>query len=112
MRWQVCMPTTFVLHYPGRNPLAGVYHDVGEFLSRLQALIGDGAVHRHLHDALGSEDHSVQMIEVTAEARGLSHAWRAVIVMHVREGKFSEAWFHFDDQHALDDFLNSLARSR
>ena len=29
--------------------------------------------------------------------------------MHVRDGKFSEAWLHVDDQYALDDFLNSLA---
>jgi hypothetical protein len=28
--------------------------------------------------------------------------------MHVRDGRFSEAWFHFGDQYALDDYLTSL----
>jgi hypothetical protein len=28
--------------------------------------------------------------------------------MHVRDGQFCEAWAQFDDQYALDDFLNAL----
>jgi hypothetical protein len=31
-----------------------------------------------------------------------------VIVMHVRDGQFTEAWFQFDDQYALDEYLTSL----
>ena len=34
--------------------------------------------------------------------------WNAVIVMHVRDGQFTEAWFQFGDQYALDEYLNSL----
>jgi hypothetical protein len=50
----------------------------------------------------------VQLLTVTASAHGESHTWRAVVVMHVRDGKISEAWIHIDDQYALDDFVNSL----
>ena len=99
----------FVLHYPGRNPLAGTYTDVGEFLDKLGQLFEGGSVERELHDALGTDDHSIQLLSVTGTARGLSHTWRAVIVMHVTDGQFAEAWFHFADQYALDDYLNSLA---
>lgn len=98
----------FVLHYPGRNPLAGTYADVGQFLSRLAELFEGGTVQRELHDALGTDDHAVQLIRVTAETKGRSHTWNAVIVMHVRDGQFTEAWFHFGDQYALDEFLMSL----
>jgi ketosteroid isomerase-like protein len=98
----------FVLHYPGRNPLAGTYTKVEEFLARLERLFQGGTVKRRLHDALGTDDHAVQLLAVEAQAKGRSHSWNAVIVMHVRKGKFSEAWFHFDDQHALDEFLTSL----
>jgi ketosteroid isomerase-like protein len=49
----------FVLHYPGRSPLAGVYPDVGEFLARLGGLFEGGTVERTLHDALGTDDHSI-----------------------------------------------------
>ncbi len=98
----------FVLHYPGRNPLAGTYTDVGEFLTRLGRLFDGGTVERELHDALGTDDHAVQLLTVTGEAKGIAHTWNAVIVMHVADGQFTEAWFHFDDQYALDAFLSAL----
>jgi uncharacterized protein len=97
-----------VVHYPGRNPLSGSY-PVQDFLARFQALLGDGTVKRELRDALGSDHHAVQLLRVTASARGRSHAWNAVAVLRVREGRFSECWIHVDDQYALDAFLNSLA---
>jgi uncharacterized protein len=96
-----------VVHYPGRNPLAGS-HSVQEFLAKFEAVLKDGSLTRELHDALGTEDHAVQLLKVTASVGGRSHSWNAVAVMHVRDGKFSEVWLHVDDQYALDDFLNSL----
>lgn len=50
----------------------------------------------------------MQLLRVTAEAKGRSHTWNAVIVMHVRDGQFTDAWFHFGDQYALDEYLTSL----
>lgn len=97
-----------VIHYPGRNPLSGT-HPVQEFLSRFEALLGDGTLSRELHDALGSDDHAVQLLRVSASAQGRSHSWNAVAVLHVRDGRFCECWIHVDDQYALDEFLNSLA---
>lgn len=99
----------FVLHYPGRNPLAGTYTDVGQFLDRLDRLFEGGTVQRELHDALGTDDHAVQLLRVTAEAKRRLHTWDAVIVMHVRDEQFTEAWFHFRDQYALDEYLTALA---
>lgn len=98
----------FILHYPGRSPLAGTYTDVAEFLARLSRVFEGGAVERDLHDALGTDRHAVQLLRVTADVGGLSHTWEAVIVMHVEEGQFTEAWFHFRDQYSLDEYLNSL----
>jgi ketosteroid isomerase-like protein len=101
-----------VLHYPGRNPLAGDHRDLDDFVARFQGLMGeDGTVTRELHDALGSDDHAIQLLTVTANARGETHTWRATVIMHTRDGKISEAWIHVDDQYALDGFLNSLAGS-
>jgi ketosteroid isomerase-like protein len=96
-----------VVHYPGRNPVAGS-HSVQEFLAKFEAVLKNGSLTRELHDALGTEDHAVQLLKVTASVGGRSHSWNAVAVMHVRDGKFSEVWLHVDDQYALDDFLNSL----
>lgn len=69
----------FVVHYPGRNPLSGSYA-AREFLARFKQLLGDGTLTRELHDALGSDDHAVQLLRVTASARGRSHSWNAVAV--------------------------------
>jgi ketosteroid isomerase-like protein len=97
-----------VVHYPGKNPLAGSYRNVQEFLAKAETVFKDGTLKRELHDALGTDDHAVQLLSVTASVGEHSHSWNAVVVMHVRDGKFSEAWIHVDDQYALDAFLNSL----
>lgn len=97
-----------VIHYPGRNPLAGT-SGVDEFLAKFEGLLGTGTLVRELHDALGTDDHAVQLLRVTAHVGERSYSWNAVAVLHVRDGKFSECWIHVDDQYALDDFLNSLA---
>jgi ketosteroid isomerase-like protein len=97
-----------VIHYPGRNPLSGT-HSAQQFLSRFEALLGDGTLKRELHDVLGSDGHAVQLLRVSASAQGRSHSWNAVAVLHVRDGRFSECWIHVDDQYALDEFLNALA---
>jgi ketosteroid isomerase-like protein len=100
----------FVLHYPGRSPVAGDYRGFQEFLAKVRGLIGtNGTITRELHDALGSDDHAVQLLTVTANARGRSHAWQGVVVMHTRDRKITEAWVHIGDQYGLDEFLNSLA---
>jgi hypothetical protein len=102
----------FVLHYPGRNPLAGDYRSLEDFLAKFEPVFGeDATVTRELHDALGSDDHAVQLLEVTANAGGRSYSWRGLVVMHTRDGRISEAWIHNGDQYGLDEFLNSLAGS-
>ena len=59
-----------ILHYPGRNPLAGDHRDLDGFLERFRSLLGeDGTITRELHDVLGSDDHAVQLIAVEAEAQ-------------------------------------------
>jgi ketosteroid isomerase-like protein len=98
-----------VFHYPGKNPLAGAHRGLSAFLTRLDEVFNGATITRELHDALGTDDHAVQLIRATATARGRSHTWRVVWVMNVRNGQFCEAWAHFDDQYALDSFLNAIA---
>jgi ketosteroid isomerase-like protein len=97
-----------VLHYPGRNPLSGDYHGKAQLLAFFERAAAslDGGISRELHDALGSDDHAVQLLSVRATRGERSHHWRAVAVMHVSDGRISEIWLHVDDQYALDDFLS------
>ena len=99
----------FVLHYPGKNPLSGDHRGIDGFLAKVRALMGsEGKVTRELHDALGSDDHAIQLLNVTADVKGQKHTWHSVIVIHPRDGKIAEVWIHIDKQDELDEFLNSL----
>jgi ketosteroid isomerase-like protein len=97
-----------VFHYPGKSPLAGTHRGVSAFMANLDAVFAGATITRELHDALGTDNHAVQLLRVTATAGARSHTWHAVWVMHVRDGQFCEAWAQFDDQYRLDDFLNAL----
>jgi ketosteroid isomerase-like protein len=99
----------FVLHYPGKNPLAGDHRSFSDFLAKVRELMGkEATVTRELHDALGNDEHAIQLLNVTANVKGKKHTWHSVIVIHPRDGKIAEAWIHIDKQDALDAFLNSL----
>src|SRR5688572_12653212 len=55
-----------VFHYPGKNPLAGAHRGVSAFVSRLEEVFKGATITRELHDALGTDDHAVQLLGVTA----------------------------------------------
>ena len=99
----------FVLHYPGNNPLAGDHSNFESFMGKAWQLFGDGAtVTPILHDALGNDEHAIQLVTVKANAKGKTYSWSSVAVLHTSGGKISEVWIHFQDQHGIDEFLNSL----
>lgn len=98
----------FVFHYPGRNALSGDYRGfdgLREFAEKIGDLVGD-SIEREAHAMVADDDHAVQLMTVRATRKdGRRHQWNAVVVLHVRDGKFNEAWVHVDDPYALDDFL-------
>ena len=99
----------FVFHYPGRNPLAGDYSGfdgLEEFARKIGEIAGE-SVERDAHAIVADDDHAVQLLTVRATRKdGRSHEWNAVIVLHAKDGKFSEVWAHVADQYALDEFLS------
>jgi len=107
-RWLTHYTPDAVFRYPGDNPLAGEYRGhVG--LRRWRRTRGEVAAQAHLsaelHDALGGDEHGVQLYNVTAEKDGRRVAWRGAVVCHARDGKISEAWVVIDPQGAVDEFL-------
>jgi uncharacterized protein len=98
-----------VFHYPGRNPLSGTYRgkeEVREWARKLDEALGsEGSLTRTLHDVVAGDDHAIQLVSVEANAGGRSARWNAALVMHVRDGKISELWFHLDDPYAVDELL-------
>jgi len=53
---------------------------------------------RGVHDLLGSDDHAVGLLRITA-ARGHHHVDMPVVhVVHVADGRIREVWAHPVDQ--------------
>jgi ketosteroid isomerase-like protein len=99
-----------VIHCPGRGPWAGDYRGFSEFRAGFAAAFAHVAIDGGLHDALGTDDHAVQLLRMAGTVGDRSHTWHTVWVIHVREGRFAEAWMYVDDPCALTDFLE-MARS-
>jgi uncharacterized protein len=100
-----------VLHYPGRNPLSGTHRGkdgIRAWGSKIDEILGpDGMFKRSLHDILASDDHAIQLISVEAKrSDGRTANWNAAVVMHIREGKISEAWLNIDDLYLVDEFFS------
>jgi hypothetical protein len=99
-----------VFHYPGRNPLTGAHHgkeEIRQWAATAAAILGEeGSITRTLHDVVAGDDHVVTLVGVDAKrSDGRTAHWNAALVMHVRDGKISEAWAHIDDPYAVDEFL-------
>ncbi|HWC32083.1 MAG TPA: nuclear transport factor 2 family protein [Actinomycetota bacterium] len=99
----------FVFHYPGRSPLAGDYRGfdgLRDFAEKVGDVAGE-QMEREAHAIVADDEHAVQLLTVRATRKdGRTHEWNAVVVLHLRDGKFNEAWVHVDDPYAHDEFLS------
>jgi ketosteroid isomerase-like protein len=77
------------------------------FTRQGQAMGGMPSV--EVHDVLGNDDHVVML--GTAKATGPDGSgaeWKYTQVMHVRDGKTTEAWGMAENDAAVDPFLDGL----
>ena len=95
-----------VWHVPGRSPLSGDYkgkEEVLGFLAKTMEMTG-GTFKLDVHDVMANAEHGVVLTTATAEREGKRLTNRAVQVVHIRDGKLTESWFHPEDQYAADEF--------
>lgn len=93
-----------VWHVPGTTPLAGevVGRDaLFDWFDRLRE-VTDGTFTLKEHDVLGTDDHVVALSEASAVRDGSRVSVNVVIVMHFRDGRQQERWFHPSDLAAWD----------
>jgi len=103
-----CWADDVVLHYHGRNPVAGTYRGKQEVLGaygKMAQLTGGTFRRIEPHDVLATDEHVVALARVGAERDGRSLEWNGIDVYHVRDGKIVELWIHVADQYAVDEFL-------
>jgi hypothetical protein len=59
-----------------------------------------------MHDVVANEEHGVGLHMTTATRNGKQLRVETVLVFHLDgEGKITEAWEHFHDQYAYDEFF-------
>jgi ketosteroid isomerase-like protein len=95
-------------HYPGRSPLAGDYQGMAqliEFSGQLAELSGS-SIRLELHDVLANDEHAVALFTARAERAGRQLEDNTVQVLHIRDGKVTDVWFHRTDLYAVDEFLS------
>jgi ketosteroid isomerase-like protein len=112
-RWLSHYSEDAVFRYPGSNPFAGEYrgHDGLRRWRRTRASVAAklDRLSAELHDALGSDDHGVQLYTVTAQKGDRSLTWRGAIVCHASDGRITDAWVVIDPMAELDEFLTWAA---
>jgi uncharacterized protein len=95
-----------VWHVGGRSSLAGDYtgkDQVFGFFARTMEMTG-GTFRLDIHDLLADDEHVVALAHVTGQREGKSLDDNSVQVLHVKDGKVTESWFHPGDQYAADEF--------
>ena len=95
-----------VIHLPGRNQISGDHEgkDAVAKMFQKQFQILDGPPKIEIHDVLASEDHVAVLANQTFTRGGKSFTTPNVVLLHVKDGKITEAWVQPQDQYAADEF--------
>lgn len=102
----------FVLHVPGRGPMSGEIKGKGAAMARWQRqidLLGGVPYKAEEYDVAVTDDHVIQLANVTAEFEGKTFTYSTVKVWRVKDGKMVEARAHIFDLYTWDEFWTKLA---
>jgi uncharacterized protein len=100
-----------VWHVPGTSALAGDIHGrdaLWQWFDRLHEVTG-GTFTLEDHDILATDDHVVALNVMSATIDGVPVRVQMANVMHFRDGRQQERWFHPSDMSAFDQILGGPA---
>jgi ketosteroid isomerase-like protein len=88
---------------PGHNPFSGDYQGK-EAVYELFRQDGRASLRSEIHDILANDRHAVALTVVQGARQGRVLEDITVHVVHVVDGRITEAWFFPGDQAASDAF--------
>jgi ketosteroid isomerase-like protein len=93
-----------VWHIPGTHRWAGDFAGKHAIMERFKRMAEAGVRTGldEIHDVLGSEEHAVALVMLSASGPGGTTTQRSVLVFHVREGALVEFWGYNRDQAQVD----------
>jgi|SRR5205085_2536130 len=96
-----------IWHVPGDSPLAGDIGGIEELFRWFERLhqVTKGTFGLREHDVLANDDHVVALSDMSSERAGRRISVNVVSVMHFRDGRQLERWFHPSDPAAWDALL-------
>ena len=96
-----------VWHAGGRGRLSGDKRGrdaAFAYFGQLGELTG-GTFRAELHDVVANDEHVVGLHTNTAQRGGKSLNLKEALVFHMRDGKVSEVWEHYEDSQTWDEVL-------
>ena len=96
-----------VWHVPGNSPLAGQIQGLDALFGWFERLhqVTKGTFMLREHDVLATDDHVVALSDMSSEIDGHRVSVNVVSVMHFRDRRQLERWFHPSDPAAYDALL-------
>ncbi len=81
----------------GRDATFAYFGQLGE--------LSGGTFRAELHDVAASDEHVVGLHTNTAQRGGKALNLKEALVFHLHDGRITEAWEHYEDTQAWDDFF-------
>jgi ketosteroid isomerase-like protein len=96
-----------VWHGAGRGRFAGEKRGRDACLAYFGQVVeaAGGQFRAEVHDVAASEEHGVGIHTTVAERAGKRLSLKTVLLFHVRDGQIAEAWEHYEDTAAWDQFF-------
>jgi ketosteroid isomerase-like protein len=97
-----------VWHAGGRGRFAGEKRGrdaVFAYFGAIAEATG-GTFRAELHDVAVSAEHAVGLHTNTAQRNGQSLNLHEALLFHLRDGKITEAWEHYEDSRTWDEFFD------
>jgi ketosteroid isomerase-like protein len=69
--------------------------------------LSDGTFRERVEDVLANDNQAIGLVTFLAERGAKNLQMRTVHVVQIQEGKFTEFWEYYSDQHVWDAFWSS-----
>ncbi len=94
-----------VWHTQGRSRFSGDQRGIENTLALFMELIQatNGTWKLEVHDIVANDEHAVALVTSSYEIDGKQHSDNAAHIVHVKDGKVTESWFHAWNPYDFDE---------
>ena len=95
-----------IWHATGNNPTSGDFHGRDAAFASFAKVfeLSGGTYKPELHDVVANDEHTVALLHTTATRDGKTLDGLEILVLHINDGKISEAWEAWYDEATWNDF--------